>query len=173
MRLADTCSCTGKHDVHSLLPPVSQLLIAGFPLQVNLRGSVSSQYLTAILMAAPLAEGEGAIDIVCEDLISQPYVEMTINLMESFGAKVRENLSCGQTSTSCTSPARVGGRAGSYLVTPLLPPSKCAKWRLGLGSGGKAEWTESPSNTVRPDIQIQGAHLCGRRRIICLVLARR
>ena len=56
--------------------------------QITLNGSVSSQYLTAILMAAPLAQGEGAIEIECKDLISQPYVEMTIKLMERFNVKV-------------------------------------------------------------------------------------
>jgi hypothetical protein len=39
---------------------------------------VSSQYLTALLMAAPLATGEGGIEIVIKDeLVSQPYVDMT------------------------------------------------------------------------------------------------
>lgn len=59
-------------------------------LQVNLSGSVSSQYLTALLMAAPLAEGPGAIEIrITDELVSQPYVDMTIKLMERFGVKVR------------------------------------------------------------------------------------
>jgi 3-phosphoshikimate 1-carboxyvinyltransferase len=49
---------------------------------------VSSQFLTAVLMAVPLAEGEGATDIISEGLISQPYVEMTIKLMERFGVQV-------------------------------------------------------------------------------------
>ena len=57
--------------------------------QIRLNGSVSSQFLTAILMAAPQAEGEGAIEIMCEDLISQPYVDMTIKLMERFNVKVQ------------------------------------------------------------------------------------
>ena len=58
-------------------------------MQVRLRGSVSSQYLTALLMAAPLAEGPGSIDIVITDeLVSQPYVAMTVGLMASFGVEV-------------------------------------------------------------------------------------
>lgn len=57
--------------------------------QVTLRGDVSSQYLTGMLMAAPLAEGSGAIDILIQgDLVSKPYVDMTIRLMERFGVKV-------------------------------------------------------------------------------------
>ena len=52
---------------------------------------MSSQYLTALLMAAPLATGEGGIDIqISDELVSQPYVDMTVRLMERFGVKVRE-----------------------------------------------------------------------------------
>ena len=63
--------------------------------QVTLRGDVSSQYLTGMLMAAPLAEGSGAIDILIQgDLVSKPYVDMTIRLMERFGVKVNAPSSC-------------------------------------------------------------------------------
>lgn len=40
-------------------------------------------------MASPLAQGEGATEIICEELISQPYVAMTVRLMELFNVKVR------------------------------------------------------------------------------------
>ena len=50
---------------------------------------MSSQYLTALLMAAPLATGSEGIDIqITDELVSQPYVDMTIKLMERFGVKV-------------------------------------------------------------------------------------
>ena len=49
----------------------------------RVRGDVSSQYVTALLMALPLAGG-GAIAIE-GDLVSKPYVEMTLNLMARFG----------------------------------------------------------------------------------------
>lgn len=59
--------------------------------RVELKGSVSSQYLTALLMAAPLAKGEGGIDIVITDeLVSKPYVDMTIQLMQRFGVHVEQ-----------------------------------------------------------------------------------
>ena len=57
-------------------------------MQIELNGNVSSQFLTAILMAAPLAEGEGYTEIICKDLISQPYVEMTVDLMAHFNVEV-------------------------------------------------------------------------------------
>ena len=57
--------------------------------RVELSGSVSSQYLTALLMAAPLAKGEGGTDIVIVDeLVSKPYVDMTVQLMRRFGVEV-------------------------------------------------------------------------------------
>ncbi|KAK5775995.1 3-phosphoshikimate 1-carboxyvinyltransferase, chloroplastic [Gossypium arboreum] len=55
--------------------------------KVKLSGSISSQYLTALLMAAPLALGDVEIEII-DKLISIPYVEMTMKLMERFGVTV-------------------------------------------------------------------------------------
>ena len=53
---------------------------------VRVRGDVSSQYLSALLLALPLAGG-GAIEVAGE-LISKPYVEITVNLMRRFGVDV-------------------------------------------------------------------------------------
>src|SRR5689334_16922390 len=66
-------------------PPVA-INAAGLPSgTVRLSGSVSSQYLTALLMAAPLATGTEGIEIIITDeLVSQPYVDMTVKLMERF-----------------------------------------------------------------------------------------
>lgn len=72
-------------------PPV-RVVADGLPSgRVELSGSVSSQYLTALLMAAPLATGEVGIEIVITDeLVSKPYVDMTIKLMARFGVKVEQ-----------------------------------------------------------------------------------
>ena len=51
---------------------------------ISVRGDTSSQYVTALLMALPLAGG-GTLNIE-GDLVSKPYVEMTLNLMGRFGA---------------------------------------------------------------------------------------
>ncbi|MEO8144680.1 MAG: 3-phosphoshikimate 1-carboxyvinyltransferase [Betaproteobacteria bacterium] len=56
---------------------------------VMMKGNVSSQYLTAMLMALPLAGG-GTVEIVGE-LISKPYVMITLNMMRKFGIEVRVN----------------------------------------------------------------------------------
>ena len=59
------------------------------PIQV--RGDVSSQFLTALLMALPLvAEKDIVIDVTGE-LISRPYIEITLNLLTQFGVVVVRN----------------------------------------------------------------------------------
>ncbi|QID17390.1 bifunctional 3-phosphoshikimate 1-carboxyvinyltransferase/cytidylate kinase [Nitrogeniibacter mangrovi] len=60
---------------------------AGLKRQAAVRGDVSSQFLTALLMAAPLAGGEVVIDVIGE-LISKPYIEITLDLMRRFGVEV-------------------------------------------------------------------------------------
>ena len=55
---------------------------------IKIRGDVSSQFLTALLMALPLAKQKATIEIVGE-LISKPYIEITLNLMAKFGIQVQ------------------------------------------------------------------------------------
>lgn len=56
---------------------------------VKLSGSESSQYLSALLMIAPLADGL-AIQVAGE-LISKPYVDMTVGVMKRFGVAVNDS----------------------------------------------------------------------------------
>jgi 3-phosphoshikimate 1-carboxyvinyltransferase len=56
---------------------------------VHVRGDVSSQFLSALLMALPLAGG--GVVVVDGELISKPYVEITLNLMRRFGIEVQRN----------------------------------------------------------------------------------
>jgi 3-phosphoshikimate 1-carboxyvinyltransferase len=74
------------------------------PLRV--RGEVSSQFLSALLMAVPLA-GAATIEVEGE-LISKPYVEITLNLMRRFGLQV----------------AREGWRAFSVPAGPYSSPGE-------------------------------------------------
>ena len=57
---------------------------------IKIRGNVSSQFLTALLMALPLTGKEFTIEVVGE-LISKPYIEITLNLMEKFAVKVQRD----------------------------------------------------------------------------------
>jgi 3-phosphoshikimate 1-carboxyvinyltransferase len=60
---------------------------ADLSLPIKIRGDVSSQFLTALLMALPLIKQQASIDVVGE-LISKPYIEITLNLMAKFGVQV-------------------------------------------------------------------------------------
>lgn len=55
--------------------------------KVQIDGSISSQFLTALLMAAPLAEGNMEIEILGE-LVSKPYIDITLAMMKDFGVNV-------------------------------------------------------------------------------------
>jgi len=58
--------------------------------KVRVRGDVSSQYLSALLMALPMTGTQTEIEVEGE-LISKPYVEITLNLMRRFGVEVERD----------------------------------------------------------------------------------
>lgn len=57
---------------------------------IEVDGSVSSQFLTAILMAAPLFTSDSEIQIKGE-LVSIPYIDITLDIMRKFGVSVTHN----------------------------------------------------------------------------------
>jgi len=72
-------------------PPI-QIHAPSLDLQnpVRVRGDVSSQFLTALLMALPLAKAKHPIRIeVIGELISKPYIEITLKLLAKFGVEVK------------------------------------------------------------------------------------
>ena len=59
---------------------------------VRVRGDVSSQFLTALLLALPLATADRAVTIAVEgELISKPYIDITLNLLARFGIVVERD----------------------------------------------------------------------------------
>ncbi len=101
------------------------------PIQV--RGDVSSQFLTALLLALPLVAAQQAVVIdVVGELISRPYVEITLKLLQRFGVQVacdgwsRFTIPAG---SRYTSPGRIAvegdASSASYFIAlgALAPPS--------------------------------------------------
>lgn len=80
-----SCSDTG-------CPPVRiQISPNGLPGGITrVSGKISSQYLSALLMAAPYAVNDVTM-IIKDTLVSVPYVKMTINLMRRYGVDVQVN----------------------------------------------------------------------------------
>ncbi len=58
--------------------------------EMSVDGSVSSQFLTALLMAAPLFSGDVTIRIKGE-LVSKPYIDITLDTMAKFGVTVKND----------------------------------------------------------------------------------
>lgn len=57
--------------------------------RVKVSGKNSSQYLSSILMSSPYCENNMTIELE-DKIISKPYVEMTLKMMEQFGAKIEK-----------------------------------------------------------------------------------
>jgi 3-phosphoshikimate 1-carboxyvinyltransferase len=75
--------------------------------KTRVKGDVSSQFLTALLMAAPLLRRPFTIEVEGE-LVSKPYVEITLNVMKRFGVDV----------------ARDGWRSFAVPASHYVSPSK-------------------------------------------------
>jgi 3-phosphoshikimate 1-carboxyvinyltransferase len=58
---------------------------------IKVRGDVSSQFLTALLMALPLVARQDIVIEVVGELISRPYIEITLNLLARFGVIVQRD----------------------------------------------------------------------------------
>ena len=77
---------------HDGFPPLHigmPVLSVEAPIQV--RGDVSSQFLTALLMSLPLVAKQDIVIEVVGELISRPYIEITLNLLARFGVHVRRD----------------------------------------------------------------------------------
>ncbi|MDO9225430.1 MAG: 3-phosphoshikimate 1-carboxyvinyltransferase [Pseudomonadota bacterium] len=69
-------------------PPLHVLPHEGSASEISVKGNVSSQYLTGLLLSAPLLGREVRV-VVDGELISKPYVEITLNLMKRYGIEVK------------------------------------------------------------------------------------
>ena len=58
---------------------------------IQIRGDVSSQFLTALLMALPLVARQTIVIDVVGELISKPYIDITLKLLAQFGVVVRND----------------------------------------------------------------------------------
>lgn len=78
-----------RYEQHEGFPPLTinaRGLTGG---NVTVDGSISSQFLTALLLAAPLARGDVHVHIKGE-LVSRPYIDLTIDVLKRFGVSVKE-----------------------------------------------------------------------------------
>jgi 3-phosphoshikimate 1-carboxyvinyltransferase len=99
---------------------------------VRIKGDISSQFLSGLLMAAPLADGPITMEVV-GPLVSRPYVAMTVAMMRQFGAQVEE-----PTANSFRVQARPYPGIDKYTIEP---DASAASYILGAAavSGGEVK----------------------------------
>ncbi len=121
--------------------------------QMQVKGNVSSQFLTALLMASPLAAQHADVVInVIGDLISKPYIEITLNLMARFGVQVERD-----------GWQRFTIRAGQKYVTPgeiyVEGDASSASYFLAAGAiaGGPIRVEGVGKNSIQGDVKFAEA----------------
>jgi 3-phosphoshikimate 1-carboxyvinyltransferase len=81
-------TCTGVEGYPPLRIGVPTLTLDA---PIGVRGDVSSQFLTALLMALPLVARQSIVIEVVGELISKPYIEITLNLLARYGIAVQRD----------------------------------------------------------------------------------
>ena len=121
---------------------------------IKVRGDVSSQFLTALLLALPLVATQDIVIEVQGELISKPYIDITLNLLARFGIKVQRD---GW--QKFTIPA--GSRYQSPGSIHVEADASSASYFIALGAiNTPANATNSTKNDVfnglRTSIRIEG-----------------
>ena len=117
---------------------------------VRVRGNVSSQFLTSLLMAAPLLAAAENAPVVIEvegELISQPYILITLNLMARFGVQVEH-----ESWQRFTIPAGASYRSpGEYVIEG---DASSASYFMALGAigGGPVRILGAGADSIQGDM---------------------
>jgi 3-phosphoshikimate 1-carboxyvinyltransferase len=115
---------------------------------VRVRGDVSSQFLSALLLALPLVAEHKIVIEVTTELISKPYVEITLALLAKFGVQVKRDgwqrftIPAGSRYTSPGEIAVEGdASSASYFIA------------AGVLGGGPLTVQGAGSNSIQGDVQ--------------------
>ena len=126
-------------------PPVD-IVADGLPAgTVRMRGDLSSQYFSALLLAAPCAQGD--LDVQVEgELVSAPYLDLTAGTMADFGVQMQND---GYRRFRVTAGQRYRGRA--YTVEP---DASAASYFFAAAAvtGGRVRIERLPSTSVQGDL---------------------
>ena len=133
-----------KNDGFPPLQIKGKTLLGG---EMSVDGSVSSQFLTALLMAAPLFAGDVTIRIKGE-LVSKPYIDITLDTMAKFGVSVENDNY--QTFTISGDAKYVA--PGKFMVEG---DASSASYFLAAGAikGGTVRVTGIGQNSIQGDIR--------------------
>ena len=120
---------------------------------ISIDGSVSSQFLTAFLMSAPMASEDTTINIVGE-LVSKPYIKITLQIMQDFGVEV-DNVD-GEYQRFVIKGGQTYQAAGNYLVEGDASSASYFLAAAAIG-GGSIKVTGIGKKSVQGDIQFADA----------------
>ena len=116
------------------------------PSAVSISGSASSQFLTALLLASPLAAKASDVEIcVSGELVSKPYIEMTVCMMQSFGVDVQR---------SETYRITRGATYQSPGIYPIEPDASAASYFFAAAAicGGSVTVQGLSKNSLQGDV---------------------
>ena len=119
---------------------------------VSLPGNVSSQYVSALLMVAPLFE-EGLEMSLTGEVLSRPYIDMTVSLMRRFGAEVE----CGDKNGElCFKVSRGRYCGGDFTVENDWSAASYYYELLALAEEGEVELEGLFEDSLQGDSCIRG-----------------
>ncbi|MBM3343600.1 MAG: 3-phosphoshikimate 1-carboxyvinyltransferase [Betaproteobacteria bacterium] len=118
---------------------------------ISIRGNVSSQFLTGLLLALPLLKRKTTIQ-VAGDLISKPYIEITLNTLKQFGVNVQRD---GWASFTIPENARYQSPREVYVEGDASSASYflAAGAISGLTGGGPVRVQGVGRNSVQGDVR--------------------
>ncbi len=131
---------------HANCPPV---LIQAHGLtggRATVAGNISSQFLSGLMMAAPMALSDVELQVVGE-LVSVPYVTMTAEVMRAFGAEVS-----GDEQGPFTISAAKKYRGANYAIEPDASAASYF-WAAGAITGGAATVEGLSRNSLQGDVR--------------------
>ena len=117
--------------------------LRGGPTTIN--ANVSSQFLSAVLMAAPCAESTVAIRLAGE-MVSEPYIDMTLGVMSIFGVNVDRS----QPGTFRVVPQKY--HSANYSIEPDASAASYF-WGLAAVTGGRVTVEGLGKNALQGDVQ--------------------
>src|SRR5205823_731388 len=127
----------------------------------RVRGNASSQFLTGLLQAAPLlANGTDLVVEVEGELISRPYVDLTIELMKRFGVEVREDATeAGAPRFTVAAGARYLSPTAAGETLEVEGDASSASYFLALGAlaGGPVRVQGMGSASLQGDVRFAEA----------------
>lgn len=155
--LAPVCDGSVSCESPGGCPPVRIVTRGWTGASLKVAGSVSSQYLSGLMMAAPIAGQEIRIEVVGE-LVSLPYVEMTAQIIRDFGVP------CSWASAHSLSPVQdrtervilIDGRGG-YLPREydIEPDASAASyfWAAAAITGGEVTVAGLSADALQGDVR--------------------